>query len=128
MAKIEALRDQRPWIAHYPEGVPAEIAPGPDPTLVDLWRRSRADYGARVALDSFGVRLTYEQLGIAADRVTAWLQEAGFVKGDRVAIMSPNLAAYPAILLGVLQAGGVAVNISPLYTSRELEFQIVDST
>jgi long-chain acyl-CoA synthetase len=60
--------------------------------------------------------------------VTAWLQDAGLGKGDRVAIMSPNVMAYPAILLGVLQAGGTVVNVNPLYTSRELEFQIVDAS
>ena len=121
------LLAQRPWLAHYPAGVPAEIAPEHELTLVGLWRRSRAQHGARPALESFGVRLTYEQLGAAADHVTAWLQQAGLVKGDRVAIMSPNVMAYPAILLGILQAGGVVVNVNPLYTARELEFQIVDA-
>ncbi len=121
------LLAQRPWLAHYPAGVPAEIAPENELTLVGLWRRSRAQHGARPALESFGVRLTYEQLGAAADHVTAWLQQTGLVKGDRVAIMSPNVMAYPAILVGILQAGGVVVNVNPLYTARELEFQIVDS-
>ncbi len=121
------LLAQRPWLAHYPAGVPAEIAPEHELTLVGLWRRSRAQHGARPALESFGVRLTYEQLGAAADHVTAWLQQAGLVKGDRVAIMSPNVMAYPAILVGILQAGGVVVNVNPLYTARELEFQIVDA-
>ncbi|WP_296707354.1 AMP-binding protein [Rhodoblastus sp.] len=128
MEIFEELVGARPWIAHYPDGVPAEIAPDPHTTLVDLWRRSRSAYGARVALESFGARLTYEQLGAAADQVTAWLQDAGLGKGDRVAIMSPNVMAYPAILLGVLQAGGTVVNVNPLYTSRELEFQIVDAS
>ncbi|WP_298423736.1 AMP-binding protein [Rhodoblastus sp.] len=121
------LLAQRPWLAHYPAGVPAEIAPEHELTLVGLWRRSRAQHGARPALESFGVRLTYEQLGAAADHVTAWLQQTGLVKGDRVAIMSPNVMAYPAILVGILQAGGVVVNVNPLYTARELEFQIVDA-
>ncbi|MCI4679911.1 AMP-binding protein [Rhodoblastus acidophilus] len=128
MAFSEELFAQRPWIAHYPPGVPAEIAPEPDLTLVEMWRQSRSRHGARLALESFGARMTYEELGAAADLVTVWLQEAGLAKGDRVAIMSPNVMAYPAILLGILQAGGVAVNVNPLYTSRELEFQIVDST
>jgi long-chain acyl-CoA synthetase len=128
MEIFEELVGARPWIAHYPAGVPAEIAPDPHTTLVDLWRRSRSAYGPRVALESFGARLTYEQLGAAADQVTAWLQDAGLGKGDRVAIMSPNVMAYPAILLGVLQAGGTVVNVNPLYTSRELEFQIVDAS
>ncbi|MGO9428042.1 AMP-binding protein [Rhodoblastus sp.] len=124
----DQVQAARPWIAHYPPGVPAEIEPQNNSTLVDLWRRSRDLYGSRVALVSFGVRMTYAELGAAADRVTAWLQNNGFAKGDRAAIMAPNVMAYPAILLGILQAGGIAVNINPLYTSRELEGQILDAT
>jgi long-chain acyl-CoA synthetase len=118
----------RPWIAHYLPGVPAEIETPADSTLVDVWRRSRAAYGQRIALESFGARLTYEKLGAAADQVTAWLQLNGFAKGDRAAIMAPNVTAYPAIMIGILQAGGVLVNINPLYTPRELELQIVDAS
>jgi long-chain acyl-CoA synthetase len=118
----------RPWIAHYPPGVPAEIESQEHTTLVDLWRHSRDAYGSRIAMESFGARLTYAGLGAAADRVTVWLQANGFAKGDRAAIMSPNVMAYPAILLGILQAGGVVVNVNPLYTPRELEFQILDAT
>ena len=69
-----------------------------------------------------------KQLGVAADQVTAWLLANGFGKGDRAAIMAPNVMAYPAILLGILQAGGVVVNVNPLYTPRELELQILDSS
>ncbi len=124
----EDLLAARPWLAHYLPGVPAEIEPQTQTTLVDLWRRSRVAYGKRIALESFGARLTYEQLGAAADQVTAWLLVKGFGKGDRAAIMAPNVMAYPAILLGILQAGGVVVNVNPLYTPRELELQILDST
>jgi long-chain acyl-CoA synthetase len=124
----EQLLTERPWLANYPPGTPPEISPQPHATLVDLWRRNRAAHEVRTAMISFGVRLTYEQLGAAADAVSVWLQDAGLIKGDRVAIMSPNVMAYPAILLGVLQAGGVVVNVNPLYTARELEFQIVDAT
>jgi long-chain acyl-CoA synthetase len=128
MLASEELLAARPWIAHYPPGVTAEIDPRYCSNLVDIWRHSRDAHGDRVALESFGVRQTYAQLGAAADRVTAWLQDQGFAKGDRAAIMSPNVMAYPAILLGILQAGGVVVNVNPLYTSRELDLQIVDST
>lgn len=127
MQRSEELLAARPWIAHYPPGVPAEIEPQDQATLVDLWRRSRDAYGPRVALESFGARMTYTELGAAADRVAAWLQANGFAKGDRAAIMAPNVMAYPALMLGILQAGGVVININPLYTPRELEFQIVDS-
>ncbi len=128
MEVSEELLAARPWLAHYLPGVPAEIESQANTTLVDIWRRSREKFASRVALESFGAKLTYEQLGAAADQVTAWLMVNGLAKGDRVAIMAPNVMAYPAILLGVLQAGGVVVNINPLYTPRELELQILDST
>jgi long-chain acyl-CoA synthetase len=127
MQASEELLARRPWVAHYQPGVPAEIEPQDHISLVDLWRHSRKTFAANVALESFGGRMTYAQLGAAADRVTAWLQGQGFRKGERAAIMAPNIMAYPAILIGILQAGGVAVNINPLYTPRELEFQVVDA-
>ncbi len=128
MPPSDEIAAKRPWIANYPPGRPAEMSPPPQQTLVDLWRASRAAHGARVAAESFGASLSYEQLGQAADKVTAWLQAQGFKKGEGAAIMSPNVMAYPAVMLGVLQAGGVVVNVNPLYTSRELEFQLVDAT
>ena len=106
MAVPEEILAARPWIAHYPAGVPAEIAPESRMSLVDLWRRSRSLYGDRTALESFGVAPDLRAAWAAADKVAAWLQEAGFTKGDRVAIMAPNVMAYPAIMLGILQAGG----------------------
>ncbi|MBB4197294.1 long-chain fatty acid--CoA ligase [Rhodoblastus sphagnicola] len=118
----------RPWLRHYPPGRPLEMSQPPYPTLVELWRGARAKFANRVVAESFGARLTYEQMGRAADSVTAWLQAQGFKKGERAAIMGPNVMAYPAVMIGILQAGGVVVNVNPLYTSRELEFQLVDST
>jgi long-chain acyl-CoA synthetase len=127
MQASKELLATRPWIAHYQPGVPAEIEPQDHVSLVDIWRRSREAYGPNVALESFGKSMSYAQLGVAADRVTAWLQAQNFKKGERAAIMAPNVMAYPAIMIGILQAGGVVVNINPLYTPRELEFQIVDA-
>ncbi|MCW2275705.1 AMP-binding protein [Rhodoblastus acidophilus] len=118
----------RPWLAHYPPGRPAEMSEPPYPTLVDLWRGAREKYGDRIVAESFGATLTYEKLGQAADKVAAWLQSQGFRKGERAAIMAPNVMAYPAVMLGILLAGGVVVNVNPLYTSRELESQLTDST
>ncbi|WP_330083874.1 AMP-binding protein [Methylocystis iwaonis] len=116
----------RPWLASYPAGVPATIDPGRS-TLVDLLRKSAAAYADRPAMESFGARLSYRELTRAAEAVASWLQRQGLEKGDRVAIMSPNVLAYPAILFGVLLAGGVVVNVNPLYTPGELEFQINDA-
>lgn len=117
----------RPWLASYPQGVPADVDPSEYSTLVDMFRKSVATYGECDALESFGARLTYAELGQAADCVAAWLQSRGLKKGDRVAIMSPNVLAYPAIIFGALIAGGAVVNVNPLYTPSELEHQINDS-
>ncbi|MCW2283701.1 long-chain acyl-CoA synthetase [Rhodoblastus acidophilus] len=118
----------RPWLAHYPPGRPAEMSEPPYDTLVDLWRGVREKHGDRIIAESFGVKVSYEKLGQAADKVAAWLQAQGFRKGERAAIMAPNVMAYPAVMLGILLAGGVIVNVNPLYTSRELESQLTDST
>jgi long-chain acyl-CoA synthetase len=117
----------RPWLASYPEGVAADIDTAACSTLVAMFRESVAAYADRPAMESFGARLTFAELGHAADRVAAWLQAQGLRKGDRVAIMSPNVLAYPAIIFGALIAGGVVVNVNPLYTPGELEHQLNDS-
>jgi long-chain acyl-CoA synthetase len=117
----------RPWLAHYPPGVPAEIDEGRIGTLVDLLRAAAARHGNRPALDSFGATLNYAALTGAADAVASWLQKQGLAKGDRVAIMLPNVMAYNPILFGALIAGGVVVSVNPLYTARELAHQLRDS-
>ncbi len=117
----------RPWLASYPNGTPATIDPSSYTTIVDLLRKSVSAYPDRPAMESFGAQLSYRELARAAEAVAAWLQMQGLEKGDRVAIMSPNVLAYPAILFGVLIAGGVVVNVNPLYTPGELEHQINDA-
>ncbi|MGD9657499.1 MAG: AMP-binding protein [Methylocystis sp.] len=118
---------KRPWLSSYPAGVPAEIDESSYSTLVDVFNASVATFADRTAMESFGASLSFEELGRAAVAVAAWLHTRGLRKGDRVAIMSPNVLAYPAILFGVLLAGGVVVNVNPLYTPHELEHQINDS-
>lgn len=117
----------RPWLASYPEGAPADISESDYSTLVDMFRTSVATFAERTAMESFGATLTYAELGSAAEAVAAWLQSRGLKKGDRAAIMSPNVMAYPAIMFGILMAGGAVVNVNPLYTPAELEHQINDS-
>lgn len=119
--------DERPWLKSYPPGAPATIDETKLTTLADMFRESVATYANRPALESFGKRTTYAELGRAADAVAAWLQQQGLARGDRVAIMLPNVTAYPAILFGVLTAGYTVVNVNPLYTARELTFQLRDS-
>src|SRR5829696_8476303 len=101
-ANARADADQRPWLKFYPPGVPAEIDVERVGTLVDLFRDSVSRYAIQPALESFGKRMTYAELGEAADAVASWLQGRGLGKGDRVAVMLPNVLAYPAILFGAL--------------------------
>jgi long-chain acyl-CoA synthetase len=115
------------WLESYPPDVPATIDEGRLGTLVDIFRTSVASYPDRPAVESFGKRMSYKELGQAADAVAAWLQGQGLRKGDRVAIMLPNVMAYPPILFGILLAGGTVVNVNPLYTARELTGQLQDS-
>lgn len=117
----------RPWVASYPASVPAEIDETSYSTLADMFRRSVADYSERSAFESFGATLTYAEFGRAAYGVASWLQSQGVGKGDRIAIMAPNVMAYPPIIFGALLAGAVVVNVNPLYTPSELEFQLADS-
>ncbi|MGE3247188.1 MAG: AMP-binding protein [Beijerinckiaceae bacterium] len=117
----------RPWLEHYPNGVETEIDPAPLGTVVDVFEKSVADFGPRPALESFGVRLTYAEIGDIAKKAAAALQKFGLKKGDRAAIMMPNVMAYPPLVFGILMAGGVVVNVNPLYTPRELAHQLNDS-
>lgn len=117
----------RPWLASYPPYASAEIDDANVGTLCDMFRESAAAFKERPAIESFGARLTYGELYDAARAVASFLQAQGLEKGQRVAIMSPNVASYPAILFGVLLAGGVVVNVNPLYRAHELEHQINDS-
>src|SRR3954471_2102026 len=118
---------QKPWLASYPPGVPTSIDESRLGTIADLFRDSVTRYASQPALESFGKRQTYAELGEAANAVAVWLQTRKLEKGDRVAIMLPNVMAYPAILFGVLISGLTVVNVNPLYTARELTGQLQDS-
>lgn len=117
----------RPWLSAYPPGIPAELDIDGLGTLVDLFDECMTRSAARPALESFGARISYAALGASSEAVAAWLVAQGLNKGDRVAIMMPNVAAYPATIFGVLLAGCTVVNVNPLYTPRELTAQLNDS-
>ncbi|QRM30730.1 AMP-binding protein [Microvirga sp. VF16] len=117
----------RPWLSSYPAQVPKTIDEASIGTLNDIFHKAVVDYSNRAAVESFGKRMTYGALGREADAVASWLQAQGLKKGDRVAIMLPNVMAFPPILFGVLLAGGTVVNVNPLYTPRELTYQLKDS-
>ncbi|GJE28095.1 AMP-binding protein [Methylobacterium organophilum] len=117
----------RPWLSAYPVGVPPEIDADRLGTLVDLFDRSVTDFAERPVLQCFGARLSYRDFGAASAAVAAWLAAEGLGKGDRVAMMMPNVPAYPIALFGALIAGCTIVNVNPLYTPRELTLQLADS-
>lgn len=118
----------RPWLAQYPAGVPAEIDPNEFASLEDVRARCCARFGDLPAYNSMGTVMTYRQLDEASRSFATWLQQvARLQRGDRVALMLPNLLQYPVALFGVLRAGMVVVNINPLYTPRELEHQLNDA-
>ncbi|MDP1654771.1 MAG: long-chain-fatty-acid--CoA ligase [Hylemonella sp.] len=117
----------RIWLTSYPEGVPADLPPSPYPSLVALMEESFRQYGARTAYSFMGKEQTYGETDHLSRAFAAYLQGLGLVKGDRVAIMMPNVPQYPVVVAAILRAGLVVVNVNPLYTARELEHQLKDS-
>ena len=115
------------WLQSYPAGVPAEIDIDHIPSLVALFEQACATYADKVAYISMGKEMTYRQLNEDSMAFAGWLQSKGLKKGDRVALMMPNLLQYPVALFGTLRAGCIVVNCNPLYTPRELEHQLKDS-
>ena len=123
----QAKPEARPWLAHYPVAVPPQLGEDHAQTLDALIRSACDSYGARPAFESFGKSITFAEVGRAARAFAAWLQSKGFKKGDRIALMMPNILAYPPAIFGALMGGYTVVNVNPLYTARELTHQINDS-
>ena len=118
----------KPWLAHYPPGTPAEINLSGGDTLVSIFEESCRRYADRTAFVCMGKALTYRDLDRQSAAFGAWLQsKAGLERGARVALMMPNILQYPVALFGTLRAGYTVVNVNPLYTPRELEHQLKDS-
>jgi long-chain acyl-CoA synthetase len=116
------------WRRDYPPGVPGEIDPDSLRSLKQMFEDACRDHAAKPAVSNMGRMLTYRQLGEYSRRFAAWLQrQAGLRKGDRVALMMPNILQYPIAIIGTLRAGCTVVNVNPLYTGRELEHQLTDS-
>jgi long-chain acyl-CoA synthetase len=118
---------QKIWLASYPPGVPAELPPLSHQSLGELFEESCQRYAGRTAFTSMGKGLTYEAMERESRKIAAFLQSQGLKKGDRVAVMMPNILQNPVTVYGILRAGMIVVNVNPLYTPRELEHQIKDS-
>ena len=118
---------ERIWLADYPAGVPADIDPSQYPSLVALLENSFKQYADRTAYSFMGKDISYAETDAQSRALAAYLQSLGLARGDRVAIMMPNVPQYPATVAAILRAGYVIVNVNPLYTARELEHQMKDS-
>ncbi len=127
VAKQSAAKADKPWLANYPNGVPAEIAPLEYQSLGDLMVDSCRKYGSKPAFTCMGKSITFTELEKQSAAFAAYLQGKGLSKGARVAIMMPNVLQYPIAMMAVLRAGYTVVNVNPLYTPRELEHQLNDS-
>jgi long-chain acyl-CoA synthetase len=114
------------WLASYPDSVPAELPPLEHASLAELLEESCTRYANRLAFTSMGKSITYRDLDTQTRKIGAWLQSLGLQKGDRVAVMMPNVLQNPIAVYGILRAGFVVVNVNPLYTPRELEHQLRD--
>ncbi|RRO08250.1 long-chain-fatty-acid--CoA ligase FadD [Pectobacterium aquaticum] len=116
------------WLSRYPADVPAEIDPDRYSSLIEMFENGVRRYADRPAFINMGEVMTFRKLEERSRAFAAYLQnQLKLQKGDRVALMMPNLLQYPVALFGVLRAGMVVVNVNPLYTPRELEHQLKDS-
>jgi long-chain acyl-CoA synthetase len=115
------------WLASYPPTVPEFLPPLEYRSLGELFEDSCRRFADRPAFSSMGKSLSFGDLERESRKVGAWLQAQGLEKGDRVAVMLPNILQNPVIVYGVLRAGLVVVNVNPLYTPRELEHQLKDA-
>ena len=118
---------ERIWLSSYPAGVPADIDASIYPSLVALLEESFQKHANKVAYSFMGKDISFAQTDRLSQAFAAYLQSLGLAKGDRVAIMMPNVPQYPVAVAGILRAGFVVVNVNPLYTPRELEHQLKDS-
>jgi len=117
----------RIWLKSYPKGVPADIDPGKYTSVVEMMEESFKKFAKRTAYSFMGKEQTYAQVDNLSEAFGTYLQGLGLVKGDRVAVMMPNVLQYPIAVAGILRAGFTLVNVNPLYTARELEHQLKDS-
>jgi len=116
------------WLEQYPAGVPKSINLDAQETLIDVFERAVKQFANRPAYSCMGQTITFSDLNLQSARFAGYLQQRlGLEKGDRVALMMPNMLQYPVALFGILRAGLVVVNVNPLYTHRELHHQLVDS-
>jgi long-chain acyl-CoA synthetase len=122
------MSSDRPWLAQYPQGVPAEINPEAYRSIVDVFEQAVERFRQRPAFSNLGKTLTFDEIDkLSASFASYLVHELGMKKGDRIALMMPNVLQYPIALFGAQRAGLTVVNTNPLYTARELKHQLRDS-
>jgi len=119
---------ERPWLASYPANVPAQVNVDEYPSIVSVLEQACERFRDNAAFTNFGTALSYDDIDRLSARFAAYLLgELKLKKGDRVALMMPNVLQYPIAIFGVLRAGLTVVNTNPMYTARELRHQLIDS-
>lgn len=121
------MESNRPWVANYPTGMPANINPDAYENLVAFFTETFAKYGNAPAFENMGKQISYKELDKMSTAFGAYLHNRGLEPGDRFAIMMPNCLQYPIAVVGALKAGMIVVNTNPLYTHREMLHQFKDS-
>jgi long-chain acyl-CoA synthetase len=122
------VMSDRPWLAQYPRGVPQEIDTSEYPSLKDLLEKNFRKFATATAFSNRGTKLSFDEIDRMSARFAAYLRAVpGIERGDRIAVMLPNLLQSPIVIFGILRAGLVVVNVNPMYTARELEYQLKDS-
>ena len=121
------VNSSKPWLKHYPEGVPHALGPLSHSSLSDFMDECFERFSSRRAIETMGSFFTYDEINCLSKNFASYLATLNLEKGSRVALMYPNVIDYLVAMIGTLRAGYTVVNINPLYTSRELESQLHDS-
>lgn len=126
---MPTIDSDSPWLGAYERyGINATIdMPEDNTSLLEVFERNFSRYGQKPAYICMGSSITFKQLDLYSRQIASYLQSLGLVKGDKVAVMMPNILQYPIVMLGIIRAGMILVNVNPLYTSRELSHQLNDS-
>lgn len=121
--------NKKVWLKTYEDlGLTYDIVmPADNTSLIDIFENSFAKYGNKTAFICMGASITFKEVDERSKQVAVYLQSLGLVKGDKVAVMMPNVLQLPVAVIGVLRAGLTLVNVNPLYTTKELEHQLTDS-
>ena len=125
---MKGKNPEKLWLKSYPDGMPENVPQPPHRSIRDLFEHSFAEYPENAAYTNMGTTLTYADLNRLSMQLACYLQDdLGLTRGERVAIMMPNILQYPVAMCAIFRAGLVVVNVNPLYTARELRHQLKDS-